>query len=185
MSNFEELYCCVDNFCQKFISLWHQQLIKNGLLKCHCEVPFSFSEVMTTRILFHMSHYHNFKTFYIQYVKQYLKADFPKLVSYTQMLILKQGALIPLCAFLRYERLKPGGLLLLIQLKLPFVTTSGFPVIKYLRVPYNEGKRVRVGFMALNFIWLSMVVVSFSYIFQPKKPSLNLRDCDMVILKRN
>nr|WP_267483678.1 hypothetical protein [Photorhabdus aegyptia] len=33
MSNLEELYCCVDNFCQKFIPLWHQQLIENGLLK--------------------------------------------------------------------------------------------------------------------------------------------------------
>ncbi|WP_255430568.1 hypothetical protein [Xenorhabdus sp. TS4] len=28
--NLEELYCCVDDFCQKFIPLWHQQLIENG-----------------------------------------------------------------------------------------------------------------------------------------------------------
>lgn len=27
MSNLEELYCCVDDFCQKFIPLWHQKFI--------------------------------------------------------------------------------------------------------------------------------------------------------------
>ncbi|WP_387689480.1 hemagglutinin repeat-containing protein [Photorhabdus sp. RM71S] len=32
MSNLEELDCCVDDFCQKFIPFWHQQLIENGLL---------------------------------------------------------------------------------------------------------------------------------------------------------
>ncbi|WP_192900795.1 hypothetical protein [Photorhabdus luminescens] len=29
MTNLEELYCCVDDFCQQFIPLWHQQLIVN------------------------------------------------------------------------------------------------------------------------------------------------------------
>ncbi|MEK9498645.1 hypothetical protein V2H77_19695 [Photorhabdus sp. P32] len=29
MPNLEELYCCVDDFCQQFIPLWHQQLIAN------------------------------------------------------------------------------------------------------------------------------------------------------------
>ncbi len=96
MSNLEELYCCVDDFCQKFIPLWHQQLIENGLLKRRREASLSLSEVMTRLILFHMSHYRDFKTFYIQHVKHYLKADFPRLVSYTRMLTLKQRALIPL-----------------------------------------------------------------------------------------
>ncbi len=99
MFNLEELYCCVDNFCQKFIPLWHQQLIENGLLKRRREASLSLSEVITLLILFHMSHYRDFKTFYIQHVKHYLKTD-PRLVSYARMLTLKQRALIPLCAFL-------------------------------------------------------------------------------------
>ncbi|WP_112886951.1 MULTISPECIES: hemagglutinin repeat-containing protein [unclassified Photorhabdus] len=32
MSNLEEFDCCVDDFCQKFIPFWHQQLIENSLL---------------------------------------------------------------------------------------------------------------------------------------------------------
>ncbi|WXG13821.1 hypothetical protein WDV76_20340 [Xenorhabdus griffiniae] len=35
MFNLEELYCCVDDFCQKFIPLWEQQLIENNQLKRH------------------------------------------------------------------------------------------------------------------------------------------------------
>ncbi len=66
MPNLEELYCCVDDFCQKFIPLWHQQLIENGLLKRRRDASLSLSEVMTI-----------------------LQADFPQLVSYTRMLTLK------------------------------------------------------------------------------------------------
>ncbi|MDC9597241.1 hypothetical protein PSI14_10335 [Xenorhabdus sp. XENO-2] len=46
MVNLEELYCCVDDFCQKFIPLWHQQLMENGLRKRHQEASLSLSEVM-------------------------------------------------------------------------------------------------------------------------------------------
>ncbi len=109
MSNLEELYCGVDDFCQQFIPLWHQQLIENGLLKRRRDASFSLSEVMTTLILFHMSHYRDFKTFYIQHVKHYLQADFPGLVSYTRMLTLKQRSLIPLCAFLSSRKAKTLG----------------------------------------------------------------------------
>ncbi|CDG99189.1 hypothetical protein XBP1_760002 [Xenorhabdus bovienii str. puntauvense] len=47
--NLEEFYCCVDDCCQTFIPLWHQQLIENGLLKRHREASLSLSEVMMIR----------------------------------------------------------------------------------------------------------------------------------------
>ncbi len=50
---------------------------------------------------------------------------------------------------------------LLIQPKLPFVTTSAFSDIAYLRALHSEGKQVQAGFMVLNFIGLSMIVVNF------------------------
>ncbi|OWO82072.1 hypothetical protein B5C26_10730 [Photorhabdus luminescens] len=109
MSNLEELYCCVDDFCQKFIPFWHQQLIENGLPKRHRKASLSLSEVMALLILLHISHYRDFKTFYIQHVKHYLKADFPGLVSYTRILTLKQRALIPLCAFFSSHKAKTPG----------------------------------------------------------------------------
>ncbi|RAX00274.1 MULTISPECIES: hypothetical protein [unclassified Photorhabdus] len=53
ISNLEELYCCVDDFCQQFIPLWHQQLIENGLLKRRREASLSLSEVMMLLIEHH------------------------------------------------------------------------------------------------------------------------------------
>ncbi|PHM63002.1 transposase [Xenorhabdus ishibashii] len=98
MSNLEELYCCIDDFCQKFMPLWHQLLIENELRKRHREASLSLSsisEVMMILILFHMRHYRDFKTFYNKHVKQYLTDIPPELISYTRMLTLEKRALIP------------------------------------------------------------------------------------------
>nr|WP_240042351.1 IS982 family transposase [Photorhabdus khanii] len=130
MPNLEELYCCVDDFCQKFIPLWHQQLIENGLLKRRRDASLSLSEVMTILILFHMSHYRDFKTFYIQHVKHYLQADFPRLVSYTRMLTLKQRALIPLCAFLSSRKAQTQGI--------AFIDSTKIAVCHNLRIPRHR-----------------------------------------------
>ncbi|MCT8345591.1 IS982 family transposase [Photorhabdus kleinii] len=154
MSNLEELYCGVDDFCQKFIPLWHQQLIENGLLKRRREASLSLSEVMTLLILFHMSHYRDFKTFYIQHVKHYLKADFPRLVSYTRMLTLKQRALIPLCAFLSSRKAETQGI--------AFIDLTKIAVCHNLRIPrHRVFQGVAQRGKTLNFIWLSMIVVNF------------------------
>ncbi len=161
MFNLEELYCCIDDFCQKFIPLWHQQLIEHGLLKRRREASLSLSEVMTILILFHMSHYRDFKTFYIQHVKHYLQADFPRLVSYTRMLTLKQRALIPLCAFLSSRKAETQGIAFIDSTKITVCHNLRIPVIAYFRASHSEGKRVQAGFMALNFIGLSMIVVNF------------------------
>ncbi len=83
MSNLEELYCCVDDFCQKFIPFWHQQFTENGLRQRKRSSSLSLSEVITILILFHMSHYRNFKCFYIEHVTLYPHKEFPRLVSYT------------------------------------------------------------------------------------------------------
>ncbi|MBC8952999.1 hypothetical protein [Xenorhabdus sp. PB62.4] len=50
MYNLEERCCCGDDFCQKFIPLWYQQLIESGLLKRRREASLSLSEIMTILI---------------------------------------------------------------------------------------------------------------------------------------
>ncbi|WP_387467490.1 transposase [Photorhabdus sp. RM323S] len=89
---------------------------------------------MTLLILFHMSHYRDFKTFYIQHVKLYLKADFPRLVSYTRMLTLKQRAPIPLCAFLSSRKAETQ--------RIAFIDSTKIAVCHNLRIPRH---RVFVG----------------------------------------
>ncbi|WP_099112041.1 IS982 family transposase, partial [Xenorhabdus sp. KJ12.1] len=130
MYNLEELYCCVDDFCQKFIPLWHQQLIENGLRKRHREASLALSEIMMILILFHMSHYRDFKTFYNEHVKQYLIHDFPGLVSYTRMLTLKKRTLIPLCAFLSSRKVTTQGI--------AFIDSTQIAVCHNLRIPRHR-----------------------------------------------
>nr|WP_240002054.1 transposase [Photorhabdus bodei] len=142
MVNLEELYCGVDDFCQKFMPLWHQQLIENGLLKRYRQASLSLSEVMTILILFHMSHHRDFKTFYLQYVRKYLHQDVPELVS---------------CAFLSTRKAKTAGI--------AFIDSTKIAVCHNLRIPRHrvfEGmaQRVQDGFMALSFVWLSMIVAN-------------------------
>lgn len=59
------------------------------------------SEVMTILILFHQSHYRNFKAFYLEHVCAHLHSEFPGLVSYKRFVDYIPSALIPLCAYLK------------------------------------------------------------------------------------
>ncbi len=130
MMTLEELYCCVDDFCQKFIPLWEQQLIENNRLKRHRAASLSLSEIMTLLILFHMSHYRHFNAFYIEHVQQYLKADFPHLVSYNRIITLKKRAIIPLCTFLSSRKEKSQGI--------AFIDSTKIAVCHHLRIPRNK-----------------------------------------------
>ena len=61
----------------------------------------SYAEVMTILILFHQSHYRNFKWFYREYVSKTLNDAFPNLVSYNRFVELQKSVLIPLCYLLQ------------------------------------------------------------------------------------
>lgn len=56
---------------------------------------------MTIVILFHQSHYRDFKAFYLGYVCRHLRQAFPKLVSYARFVTLMQSMGLPLYMFLR------------------------------------------------------------------------------------
>jgi hypothetical protein len=56
---------------------------------------------MTILILFHQSHYRDFKAFYTQQVQIHRRAEFPGLVSYTRFIEFIPSVLLPLCAYLR------------------------------------------------------------------------------------
>jgi hypothetical protein len=52
-------------------------------------------------IVFHQSHYRNFKAYYLEYVLPHLRGEFPGLVSYTRFVDFMPSALIPLCAYFK------------------------------------------------------------------------------------
>jgi len=96
-----ELFCHVDDFCQAFVPQWQSEQLSSGVRQRRRARGLSLSEVMTLLILFHQSHYRDFKAFYREHVLQHLRAEFPGLVSYTRYVEFIPETLIPLCAYLR------------------------------------------------------------------------------------
>ena len=105
-----ELYCAVDDFWKSFKSEWENHLIGCGKSKHGPEPTLSISEMMTIIILFHQSHYRDFKNFYCIYVQTILKSVFPKLISYGRFVIVMKKLVIPLFAFILHNRGKLTGI---------------------------------------------------------------------------
>lgn len=101
MLSLEELFCSVDDFCQRFEPQWERQLLGNGLQRRKRERSLTLSETMTILIAFHQSCYRNFKAYYQEKVQEQWSAEFPKLVSYHRLVEWIPSTLIPLCAYLR------------------------------------------------------------------------------------
>lgn len=64
----EELFCCVDDFCNIFEPLWHKHLLQDGLKRRQQSPQLCLSKLMAIQIAFHQSHYRNFKAFYTEKV---------------------------------------------------------------------------------------------------------------------
>lgn len=101
MNSLVELFCHVDDFCQGFEAGWKRQQLCNGEMHRQRERSLKTSEIMTILIHFHQSHYRDFKSYYINYVQERLKAEFPGLVSYTRFVEFIPSVLMPLCVYLR------------------------------------------------------------------------------------
>lgn len=99
-SKITEIFCSIDDFCKEFVPFWQKHLISNGKKRNRLS-KMSLSEVMTIQVLFHFSGYRTFKEFYLGYVTEFLRNDFPELVSYTRMVELKRDSFIPLTAYLK------------------------------------------------------------------------------------
>jgi len=99
-----ELFCHVHDFCRDFQPRWQADLLAQRVQQRQRERSLSLSEIMTILILFHQSHYRDFKAFYTQHVLVHLRSEFHGLVSYTRFVEFIPSVLIPLCAYLRYCR---------------------------------------------------------------------------------
>ena len=130
MDNLEELYCDVDDFCKQFLPAWKQSLIQSGTKKRQKPGRLTESEVITLLVLFHQLRFRDFKSFYILYAQKHLTSAFPDLVSYTRMLKLLQGVMIPLCAYLPHRYGKPTGI--------AFVDSTKIAVCHNIRIPRNK-----------------------------------------------
>src|SRR5262245_55595753 len=96
-----ELFCHVDDFWLRFAPEWERDLLDTGVKQRRRAGQLCASEIMTIMIYLHQMRYRDFKTYYTQFVQVYLRAEFPKLVSYTRFVELIPSVLVPLCAYLQ------------------------------------------------------------------------------------
>lgn len=102
MFSLEELFCCVDDFCQRYEPVWQRQLLTSGLQQRDRPRNLCLSEIMTVLIGFHQQHYRTFKHYYLDHVCVYWRRAFPGLVSYSRFISWVPSTLLPLCAYLKH-----------------------------------------------------------------------------------
>jgi len=95
-----ELYCHVDDFCQQTEPQWKTERLSDGAKHRQRSGELSDSEIMTLLIHFHQSQYRTFKAFYTQHVEEYLRREFPDLVSYGRFVQLMPRVFSRLCVYL-------------------------------------------------------------------------------------
>tara|TARA_B110000014_G_C19989540_1_gene512524 strand:+ start:80 stop:964 length:885 start_codon:yes stop_codon:yes gene_type:complete len=130
MDKLVEIFCDVDDFCKVFIPQWELQLLADGTRKGQRKGRMTPSEIMSIIILFHMSHHRDFKNYYIGYISNFYKNDYPNLLSYTRFLEVMPSVLIPLCSYFITLKGKPTGV--------EFVDSTCIKVCHNLRIPRHK-----------------------------------------------
>lgn len=129
MDGLTALYCSIDDFWKLFKLEWEKHLIESSKKKRGPEPELSISEMMTIVILFHQSHYRNFKHFY-NHICTYNKKEFPKLISYDRFVYLKKNLFVPLFAYLLERKGIVTGI--------AFIDSTSIAVCHNKRIPRNK-----------------------------------------------
>ncbi len=98
-----EIFCFIDDFCKEINQIIDKRAVSDGstIKRRNRKCKMSQSEVITIMLLFHLKGYRCLKHFYLNYVCQHLKDDFPQTVSYTRFVELQQKAIVPMVLFLQ------------------------------------------------------------------------------------
>lgn len=97
------LFCEVDDFIKNNADLYQESIDSEPDKRSYKarDTKLSDSEVMTLCIAFHQSCFRNIKSFYLKYVTNKMKQQFPQLVSYNRFVELQKKVLRLLAAFLK------------------------------------------------------------------------------------
>jgi len=92
------LFVCLDDFCKLYEKAQKSKLLPSK--KRQRESYLSLSEMMLIEVLYHFSHYKNFKYYYIHEIMGKHRDKFEKLPCYDRFISLKKQLLIPLTILL-------------------------------------------------------------------------------------
>jgi len=98
-----EIFCISDDFCKEF----NEEIKKHRLSACCGKkrrnriCTMSDSEIITVLLCFHFGSFRNFKHYYLHYVGEHLKSEFPDQLSYNRFIQLEYRVMIPMMLFLK------------------------------------------------------------------------------------
>ncbi len=110
MAPIEEIFCEIDDFCKLFFPQCERCLLPANNAKRQRALTMSASEIMTIVVLFHLSHYRDFKNFYLDCVLRQMGGCFPKLLSYNRFVEVQGRVFAALCAFMKAKTGHASGL---------------------------------------------------------------------------
>ena len=93
------LYCCLDDFCKVFEDWQAHRLIPSSRKRQRCG-KLSHAEMLFIMVLFHLSPYKNFKTFYLYGIGHQYRACFRDLPHYDRFVSLMPRLFAPLMVLL-------------------------------------------------------------------------------------
>lgn len=102
-----ETFIKVDDFCNEFSKEFSKvqtpRLVESGKKHRNRATSLSDSEIITLLITFHGGQFRNFKHFYLNYVCEHLKSDFPGVVSYNRFIELSHRSALAFMLFLHHK----------------------------------------------------------------------------------
>lgn len=105
-----QIFCEIDDFCNELDEYAKHKLLPGDVTKRGPDCGLSVSEIMTILIVFQMSGYRNFKTFYCEFLSVYWKQYFPKLPSYQRFVELIKRPIFALVLFTQIRSGKRTGI---------------------------------------------------------------------------
>ena len=98
-----EIFCIADDFCKEFNQEFknHQLEPTDGKKHRNRSCSMSESEIITILLCFHFGSFKNFKHYYLFFIGEYLKKEFPNQLSYNRFIQVEHKVLIPMVLFLK------------------------------------------------------------------------------------
>ena len=86
-----QIFCAVDEFCKEFDKEIDKKSLmsSDGKRRRYRKASLSDSEIMTILIVFQFGSFRNFKHYYLFFIRQHLRSDFPDAVSYNRFVELQ------------------------------------------------------------------------------------------------
>ncbi len=155
-----DLFCEIDDFCQEFLPELRKYQVTSSRSRQR-KRSLCQSEIITILIAFQLSHYREFKNFYLTLQKK----DFPGLVSYNRFIEYIPSVLIIMISYVNRRNGKCTGVSFVDSTKLVVCHNKRIHNHKVFKDQAKRGKTSTGCFLDLSFISSSMMKGK-SYLWQ-------------------